>query len=109
MLGILKRTYAGHVGVEYMYISDPEQRAWIQDRIEGREVGFTANGKKAILKKLIEAESFERFIDFKYTGTKRFGLDGFFFFFFYGRRGWLGSEHLWPRCRIRAAEIMGRS
>jgi 2-oxoglutarate dehydrogenase E1 component len=76
VLGILKRTYAGHVGVEYMYISDPEQRAWIQDRIEGREVGFTANGKKAILKKLIEAESFERFIDFKYTGTKRFGLDG---------------------------------
>ena len=76
VLGILKRTYAGHVGVEYMYISDPEQRAWIQDRIEGREVGFTANGKKAILKKLIEAESFERFLDFKYTGTKRFGLDG---------------------------------
>ena len=76
VLSILKRTYAGHVGVEYMYISDPEQRAWIQDRIEGREVGFTANGKKAILKKLIEAESFERFLDFKYTGTKRFGLDG---------------------------------
>ena len=76
VLGILKRTYAGHIGVEYMYISDPEQRAWIQDRIEGHEVGFTANGKKAILKKLIEAESFERFLDFKYTGTKRFGLDG---------------------------------
>ena len=59
-----------------MYISDPEQRTWIQDRIEAHEVGFTANGKKAILKKLIEAESFERFLDFKYTGTKRFGLDG---------------------------------
>jgi 2-oxoglutarate dehydrogenase E1 component len=76
VLGILKRTYAGHIGVEYMYISDPEQRTWIQDRIEAHEVGFTANGKKAILKKLIEAESFERFLDFKYTGTKRFGLDG---------------------------------
>jgi len=76
VLGILKRTYAGHIGVEYMYISDPEQRTWIQDRIEAHEVGFTANSKKAILKKLIEAESFERFLDFKYTGTKRFGLDG---------------------------------
>ena len=76
ILPILKRTYAGHIGVEYMYISDPEQRAWIQDRVEGREIGFTANGKKAILKKLIEAETFERFLDVKYTGTKRFGLDG---------------------------------
>ena len=76
ILAILERTYSGHIGVEYMHISDPEQRAWIQERIEGREVGFTAEGKTAILKKLIEAESFERFIDVKYTGTKRFGLDG---------------------------------
>jgi 2-oxoglutarate dehydrogenase E1 component len=76
ILGILKHTYCGHIGVEYMHISDPEQRSWIQDRIEGREVEFTAKGKTAILKKLIEAESFERFLDVKYTGTKRFGLDG---------------------------------
>jgi 2-oxoglutarate dehydrogenase E1 component len=76
MLGILKHTYCGHVGVEYMHISDPEQRAWIQDRMEAREIGFTVKGKTAILKKLIEAETFERFLDVKYTGTKRFGLDG---------------------------------
>ena len=76
MLGILKHTYSGHIGFEYMHISDPQQRAWIQDRIEGREISFTPEGKKAILKKLIEAESFERFLDVKYTGTKRFGLDG---------------------------------
>jgi 2-oxoglutarate dehydrogenase E1 component len=76
ILDILRRTYSGHVGVEYMHISDPEQRAWIQERIEGREVGFTAKGKTAILMKLIEAESFERFLNVKYTGTKRFGLDG---------------------------------
>ena len=76
VLDILKRTYGGHIGVEYMHISDPEQRAWLQDRIEGREIEFTAKGKTAILKKLIEAESFERFLDVKYTGTKRFGLDG---------------------------------
>ena len=76
ILGVLRHTYSGPIGVEYMHISDPEQRAWIQERIEGREVSFTARGKKAILQKLIEAESFERFLDVKYTGTKRFGLDG---------------------------------
>ncbi|MGH6831672.1 MAG: thiamine pyrophosphate-dependent enzyme, partial [Methyloceanibacter sp.] len=76
ILGILRHTYAGPIGVEYMHISDPEQRAWMQDRIEGREIEFTARGKRAILNKLIEAETFERFLDVKYTGTKRFGLDG---------------------------------
>jgi 2-oxoglutarate dehydrogenase E1 component len=76
ILSILRHTYAGPIGVEYMHISDPEQRAWMQDRIEGREIEFTARGKRAILKKLIEAETFERFLDVKYTGTKRFGLDG---------------------------------
>ena len=76
VLSALKRTYCRHIGAEYMHISDPEQRNWIQDRIEGSEVSFTPEGKTAILKKLIEAESFERFLDIKYTGTKRFGLDG---------------------------------
>ncbi|MGH6865296.1 MAG: 2-oxoglutarate dehydrogenase E1 component, partial [Methyloceanibacter sp.] len=76
VLDLLKRTYCGHIGAEYMHISDPEQRAWLQERIEGREVSFTAEGKKAILAKLIEAEGCEHFLDVKYTGTKRFGLDG---------------------------------
>jgi 2-oxoglutarate dehydrogenase E1 component len=76
VLDILKRTYCGTIGVEYMHISDPEQREWIQARIEGRPVTFTQRGRQAILKKLIEAEIFERFLDVKYTGTKRFGLDG---------------------------------
>ncbi|HET7448793.1 MAG TPA: 2-oxoglutarate dehydrogenase E1 component [Methyloceanibacter sp.] len=76
VLGILKRTYCGPIGAEYMHISDPEQRAWIEERIEGREISFTQRGKQAILKKLIEAETFERFLNMKYTGTKRFGLDG---------------------------------
>jgi len=78
VLDILKRSYCEHIGTEYMHISDPEQRAWIQERIEGadKEIRFTPRGKKAILKKLIEAEIFERFLDVKYTGTKRFGLDG---------------------------------
>ncbi|HEU0018275.1 MAG TPA: 2-oxoglutarate dehydrogenase E1 component [Methyloceanibacter sp.] len=78
VLDILKRVYGQHIGTEYMHISDPEQRQWIQDRLEGpeTEISFTPQGKKAILKKLIEAEIFERFLDVKYTGTKRFGLDG---------------------------------
>jgi 2-oxoglutarate dehydrogenase E1 component len=78
VLDILRRTYCGHIGAEYMHISDPEQRSWIQESIEGADKGvrFTPEGKKAILNKLIEAETFERFLDVKYTGTKRFGLDG---------------------------------
>jgi 2-oxoglutarate dehydrogenase E1 component len=78
MLAILRRTYCGTVGIEFMHISDPEAKQWIQERIEGpdKEITFTAEGKKAILNKLIEAEGFEKFIDVKYTGTKRFGLDG---------------------------------
>ncbi|GGA61225.1 2-oxoglutarate dehydrogenase subunit E1 [Nitratireductor aestuarii] len=78
MLDILKRTYCGTIGVEFMHISNPEEKAWIQERIEGPDKGveFTPNGKKAILQKLIEAEGFEQFIDVKYKGTKRFGLDG---------------------------------
>ncbi|WP_374659119.1 2-oxoglutarate dehydrogenase E1 component [Phenylobacterium sp.] len=78
ILAILKRTYCGDIGVQYMHISDPAQKAWLQERIEGRdkEIQFTKEGKIAILKKLIEAEGFERFLHKRYPGTKRFGLDG---------------------------------
>src|SRR5690554_4772548 len=78
MLAILRRTYCGTLSIEFMHISDPEAKQWIQERIEGpnTEIAFTAEGKKAILNKLVEAEGFEKFIDVKYTGTKRFGLDG---------------------------------
>ncbi len=78
MLEILKRTYCSTLGVEFMHISDPAAKAWIQERIEGpdKHVAFTPEGKRAILNKLVEAEGFEKFLDVKYTGTKRFGLDG---------------------------------
>ena len=76
IMSILRATYCGHIGVEYMHITDLAERRWIQRRIEGKEVKFTPRGKIAILNKLIEAESFEKFCDVKYTGTKRFGLDG---------------------------------
>ena len=78
MLEILRRTYCSTLGVEFMHISDPEEKAWLQERIEGPDKGiaFTPEGKRAIFNKLVEAEGFEKFIDIKYTGTKRFGLDG---------------------------------
>ncbi|MFD0916665.1 2-oxoglutarate dehydrogenase E1 component [Pseudahrensia aquimaris] len=78
MLEVLKRTYCSTLGVEFMHISNPQEKSWIQERIEGPNKGieFTENGKKAILHKLVEAEGFERFLDVKYKGTKRFGLDG---------------------------------
>ncbi len=76
VLAVLDKTYAGTIGFEYMHISDPEQRAWMQERIEGAEIQFTEQGKRAILSKLIESEGAERFLNVKYTGTKRFGLDG---------------------------------
>lgn len=78
MLDILKRTYCSTIGVEFMHISNPTEKSWIQERIEGPGKGFafTPEGKKAILSKLIAAEGFEQFLDVKYKGTKRFGLDG---------------------------------
>jgi 2-oxoglutarate dehydrogenase E1 component len=78
MVDILKRTYCSTMGVEFMHISNPAQKSWLQVRIEGpdKEIAFTPQGKKAILNKLIESEGFESFLNVKYTGTKRFGLDG---------------------------------
>ncbi|MBK8838738.1 MAG: 2-oxoglutarate dehydrogenase E1 component [Hyphomonadaceae bacterium] len=78
MVDILKRTYCGTFAVEFMHISDPDEKSWLQQRIEGKdkEISFTPQGKRAILKKLVEAEAFERFLHKRYPGTKRFGLDG---------------------------------
>ncbi len=78
VVDILKRTYCGRIGYEFMHINDPEQKDWLQRRIEGpdKEITFTLEGKKAILNKLIEAEGFEKFSGLRFLGTKRFGLDG---------------------------------
>ena len=78
ILGLVKRTYCGTFALQFMHISDPEQAAWLKERIEGygKEVRFTREGRRAILDKLVEAEGFEKFLHVKYTGTKRFGLDG---------------------------------
>ncbi|MBW5435398.1 2-oxoglutarate dehydrogenase E1 component [Bradyrhizobium canariense] len=75
---ICERTYCQTLGVEFMHITNAAQKAWIQERIEGpdKEISFTREGRRAILMKLVEAEGFEKFCDTKFTGTKRFGLDG---------------------------------
>ncbi|MEN3286713.1 MAG: 2-oxoglutarate dehydrogenase component, partial [Bradyrhizobium sp.] len=78
IVAICERTYCQTLGVEFMHISNAAQKAWIQERIEGpdKEISFTREGRRAILTKLVEAEGFEKFCDVKFTGTKRFGLDG---------------------------------
>ncbi len=78
IIDIVRRTYCGTFALQYMHISDPEQSAWLKERIEGygKEIEFTKEGRKAILNKLVEAEGFEKFLHVKYMGTKRFGLDG---------------------------------
>lgn len=74
----LRANYCGPVGLEYMHISDVEERRFFQERMEGADktIGFTPEGKRAILAKVIEAEQYEKFLGRKYVGTKRFGLDG---------------------------------
>ena len=61
-----------------MHIQGPDEKAWIQERIEGarNHTEFTKKGKEAILGSLTRAEVFEQFLDKKYTGAKRFGLEG---------------------------------
>ncbi len=78
ILALVKRTYCGTFALQYMHISNPEEAAWLKERIEGygKEISFTQRGRRAILDKLVEAEGFEKFLQVKYTGTKRFGLDG---------------------------------
>lgn len=74
----LKETYCGKIGVEFMHLTDPEEKSWIQRRIEEphNKTDFTVNGKRAIYQRLVAAEGFEKFLHVKYPGTKRFGLDG---------------------------------
>jgi 2-oxoglutarate dehydrogenase E1 component len=78
ILALLRRTYCGKIGVEYMHIQVPAERAWIQEKFEKRPLrpALAAAEKKEILDILTTAETFERFLDRRYTGTKRFGIEG---------------------------------
>ncbi|MDA0938017.1 MAG: 2-oxoglutarate dehydrogenase E1 component [Bacteroidetes bacterium] len=74
----LQRVYCESIGVEYMYIRDPEKVNWIQQRlnINDNHPRFDVQQKKHILKKLNQAVSFENFLHTKYVGQKRFSLEG---------------------------------
>lgn len=75
---VMHNTYCGSVGVEYTHIQDPAQRKWLQERFETslNATHFSADEKVHTLKRLTAAEGFEKFLDLKYTGTKRFGIEG---------------------------------
>jgi 2-oxoglutarate dehydrogenase E1 component len=78
IMQILRQTYCGPIGVEFMHIQDPDQKSWIQRRVEGAPwLNFlNANEKRTILQRLTEAEGFEAFCQRRYVTTKRFGLEG---------------------------------
>ena len=78
ILDILRSTYAHKVGIEYMHISDPGEKKWIQTRLEpiAEESGLTSDDKRRILAKLNAAEAFEKFLHTKFIGHKRFSLEG---------------------------------
>ena len=78
IVDILRQTYSAKIGVEFMHIQEQDQKAWIQAVMEGSYnlLKPTSEGKKEILKSLTAAEGFERFLNVKFPGTKRFGLDG---------------------------------
>ena len=76
VLGVLRDAYCRRVGVEYMHITDPEQREWIQQHIEKVETSLPREEQKHILGRLNVAEAFETFLQTKYVGQKRFSLEG---------------------------------
>ncbi|HKX77203.1 MAG TPA: 2-oxoglutarate dehydrogenase E1 component [Novosphingobium sp.] len=78
LVDILRLNYCGNVGLEYMHISDVNERRFLQERMEGadKSIDFTVMGKKGILQAVIRGEQYEAYLGRKYVGTKRFGLDG---------------------------------
>ncbi len=76
IMGVLRDAYARTIGVEYMHIQEPDQKGWIQDHVEGVGNPLTAADRARILETLGSAEVFERFLNTKYLGHKRFGLEG---------------------------------
>jgi 2-oxoglutarate dehydrogenase E1 component len=78
IIEIVQRTYCSTLGVQFTHVSNPEEKSWIQERLEGpeKEISFSKEGRLAILQKLIEGEAFEQLIHKRYPGTKRFGIDG---------------------------------
>lgn len=78
IIDTLKQTYCGRIGYEFLHVQDGAAKSWLQERIEGTRYTalLSADEKKHILTDLTQAEAFEQFLDRKFVGTKRFGLEG---------------------------------
>jgi multifunctional 2-oxoglutarate metabolism enzyme len=76
VLDLLRDSYCGTVGVEYMHIQEPDQKRWIQERVEGVSRELSGDDQRHVLSRLNAAEGFERFLHAKYVGHKRFSLEG---------------------------------
>jgi 2-oxoglutarate dehydrogenase E1 component len=76
ILGVLRESYCRRIGIEYMHIQDPEERHWIQERVEVRFAKPPREDQLNILRRLNAAEAFETFLQTKYVGQKRFSLEG---------------------------------
>src|ERR1700744_151584 len=78
IMQILRQSYCGPIGVEFMHIQDPGQKSWIQRKVEGApwKTDLNADEKRTVLRRLTEAEGFEAFCQKRYVTTKRFGLEG---------------------------------
>ena len=78
ILEVLRQTYCGKIGAEFMYNPDPAQKQWLIDRMESTRNRslLSVDDRRRILKKLVEAESFEKFLHMKYVGQKRYSLEG---------------------------------
>ncbi len=78
ILETLKQTYCGTIGVEYMYMTDYDEKRWLQERVESirSRPSFNQEQKKRILERLTAAETLERYLHTKYVGQKRFSLEG---------------------------------
>jgi multifunctional 2-oxoglutarate metabolism enzyme len=76
LLGVLRDAYCRTVGVEYMHSQEPDEKAWIQERVEGVRSELDVDDQRRVLSRLNHAEAFEKFLHTKYLGHKRFGLEG---------------------------------
>ncbi len=76
ILGVLRDAYCRTIGVEYMFIADPEEKRWIQEQVEGVNDKFARDDQHHILERLSAAEALEKFLAARYVGQKRFGLEG---------------------------------
>lgn len=76
IINLLRDAYCRTIGIEYMHIQNPEEKRWIQERVEGVPFSLSKEEKLRLLERLNAAEAFEKFLSTRYIGHKRFGLEG---------------------------------